>query len=428
MVSIYILGSFVLLMLLKMPISMSMAISSLIGLLVAGVPLTTIPQWMAHGVHSYPLMAIPFFIFAGGLLNATGLTTRIFSFANVFVSRLPGGLAQVAILSEMIFSGISGSMVADEAALGPIEMKAMTERGYGRNFSAAVIVSSTVLGPIIPPSIIFVIYAMMARVSIAKMFLAGIVPGLIIAGFMMVWIYYMAVTGKEKCPPPERLTRRQKWNGFSGGILASITPFIILWGMVGGMVTPTEAGILAIAWSVIVGLIYKDIDIKELPNLLYESSIGTAHIMFLIAVGTLMGYVVALDGTPDKLATYLTTLTPNKYVMLFLINIFLLVLGCLMEPTPALLLSFPIFEPIINAYKIDPIHFGMIICYNLTIGMLTPPVGLGLYVMCPIADVKFDELCKACIPFIIVNILALFLVTYIPAITTWFPNWIMPGN
>lgn len=426
MVSIYILGSFVLLMLFKMPISLSMAISSLIGLLIAGVPITTIPQWMAHGVHSYPLMAIPFFIFAGGLLNAAGLTNRIFNFANVFVSRLPGGLAQVAIITEMIFSGISGSMVADVAALGPIEMKAMTERGYERNFSAAVIVSSTVLGPIIPPSIIFIIYAISARISIAKMFLAGIVPGLIIAAFMMVWIYYVAVTGKEKCPPPEKMTRRQKWSGFHGGILASITPFIILWGMVGGMVTPTEAGILAIAWSVVVGLIYKDIDYKELPNVLYESAIGTAHIMFLIAVGTLMGYVVALDGTPDKLAAYLTTLTTNKYVMLILINVFLLILGCLMEPTPALLLSYPIFEPIIAAYQIDPLHFGMIICYNLTIGMLTPPVGLGLYVMCSVANVKFEPLVKACIPFIINLIVSLILITYIPALSTWFPNWVMP--
>jgi tripartite ATP-independent transporter DctM subunit len=426
MVSIYILGSFVLLMLFKMPISLSMAISSLIGLFIAGVPLTTIPQWMAHGVHSYPLMAIPFFIFAGGLLNAAGLTPRIFNFANVFVSRLPGGLAQVAIIAEMIFSGISGSMVADVAALGPIEMKAMTEKGFEKNFSAAVIVSSTVLGPIIPPSIIFIIYAISARISIAKMFLAGVIPGIIIAAFMMVWIYYVAVTGKEKCPPPEKLTRKQKWSGFHGGILASLTPFIILWGMVGGMVTPTEAGILAIAWSVVVGLIYKDIDYKELPNVLYESAIGTAHIMFLIGVGTLMGYVVALDGTPDKLATYMMTLTANKYVMLVLINVFLLILGCLMEPTPALLLCYPIFEPLIAAYQIDPLHFGMIICYNLTIGMLTPPVGLGLYVMCSVANVKFEPLVRACIPFIINLIVSLILITYIPGLSTWFPNWVMP--
>jgi tripartite ATP-independent transporter DctM subunit len=426
MVSIYILGSFVLLMLLKMPIALSMAISSLFGLLIAGVPITTIPQWMAHGVHSYPLMAIPFFIFAGGLLNVTGLTSRIFNFANVFVSRLPGGLAQVAIIAEMIFSGISGSMVADVAALGPIEMKAMTEKGYDRNFSAAVIVSSTVLGPIIPPSIIFIIYAISARISIAKMFLAGVIPGLVIAAFMMVWIYYVAVRGKIECAPPERMTRGQKWNGFKGGILASITPFIILWGMVGGVVTPTEAGILAIAWSVIVGLIYNDIDYKEMPSVLYESAMGTAHIMFLIGVGTLMGYVIALDGTPDKLATYLTSLTTNKYVMLLLINVFLLVLGCLMEPTPALLLCYPIFEPLIAAYQIDPLHFGMILCYNLTIGMLTPPVGLGLYVMCSVGNVKFEPLVKACIPFIINLIISLFLITYIPALSTWFPNWVMP--
>jgi tripartite ATP-independent transporter DctM subunit len=258
------------------------------------------------------------------------------------------------------------------------------------------------------------------------MFLAGVIPGLIIAAFMMVWIYYVAVTGKVKCPPPEKLTRKAKWNGFKGGILASATPFIILWGMVGGMVTPTEAGILAIAWSVFVGIIYKDIDYKELPGVLYESAMGTAHIMFLIGVGTLMGYVIALDGTPDKLATYLTSLTTDKYVMLLLINVFLLILGCLMEPTPALLLCYPIFEPLIAAYQIDPLHFGMIICYNLTIGMLTPPVGLGLYVMCSVADVKFENLVKACIPFIINLIISLILITYIPEFSTWFPNWLMP--
>ena len=428
MVSIYILGSFIIFMLLKMPIPLSMVISSFIGLLIAGVPLTAIPQWMAHGVHSYPLMAIPFFIFAGGLLNVTGLTKRIFNFANVFVSRLPGGLAQVSVISAMIFSGISGSMVADEAALGPIEMKAMTEKGYEKNFSAAVIVSSCILGPIIPPSIIFIIYALSARISIAKMFVAGIVPGIIIAGFMMVWIFFVAVTGREKCPPSEKLTRTQKWKGFKGGILASMTPLIILWGMVGGMVTPTEAGILAIAWSILVGLLHRDIEYKELPSVLYESSIGTAHIMFMIGVGTLMGYVIALDGTPDKLASYLTTFTTNKYVMLCLINVFLLVLGCLMEPTPALLLSYPIFEPIVAAYGIDPLHFGMIICYNLTIGMLTPPVGLGLYVMCSVANVKFEPLLKACIPFIISNVLSLFLITYVPALSTWLPNWLVAGG
>ena len=231
MASLCVFLSFVALLILKTPISMAMAMSSLVGLVIAGVPLTTIPQWMAHGVHSYALMAIPFFIFAGGVLNVTGLTTRIFNFANVFVSRLSGGLAQVAIIAEMIFSGISGSMVADIAALGPVELKAMTEKGYERTFSAAVIVSSTVLGPVIPPSIIFIIYAMAARISIAKMFLAGIVPGFVIAALLMAWIYYVTKTGKEKSPPPENLSWRQKWDGFKGGILACMTPLIILWGI-----------------------------------------------------------------------------------------------------------------------------------------------------------------------------------------------------
>lgn len=426
MASLCVFLSFIALLILKTPISMAMAMSSLVGLVIAGVPLTTIPQWMAHGVHSYTLMAIPFFIFAGGVLNVTGLTMRIFNFASAFVSRLSGGLAQVAIIAAMIFSGISGSMVADIAALGPIEMKAMTEKGYGRTFSAAVIVTSAVLGPIIPPSIIFIIYAMAARISIAKMFLAGIVPGFVIAALLMVWIYYVTKTGKEKSPPPENLSWRQKWNGFKGGILASMTPLIILWGIVGGMVTPTEAGILAIGWAFLVGVVHKEIDYQGLPAVLYEAAVGTAHIMFLIGIGTLMGYVIALDGTPDRIATALTSLTGNKYVMLFMINIFLLLLGCVIEPTPALLLTYPIFEPIINAYGIDPLHFGMIICYNLTIGMLMPPIGLGLYVMCSIANVKFEPLFRACIPFIVVNILSLLLITYFPALSIWFPNWVMP--
>ena len=426
MASLCVFLSFVALLILKTPISMAMAMSSLVGLVIAGVPLTTIPQWMAHGVHSYALMAIPFFIFAGGVLNVTGLTTRIFNFANVFVSRLSGGLAQVAIIAEMIFSGISGSMVADIAALGPVELKAMTEKGYERTFSAAVIVSSTVLGPVIPPSIIFIIYAMAARISIAKMFLAGIVPGFVIAALLMAWIYYVTKTGKEKSPPPENLSWRQKWDGFKGGILACMTPLIILWGMVGGMVTPTEAGILAIGWAFLVGVVHKEIDYRGLPTVLYEAAVGTAHIMFLIGIGTLMGYVIALDGTPDRIATALTSLTGNKYLMLFMINLFLLLLGCVIEPTPALLITYPIFEPIINAYGIDPLHFGMIICYNLTIGMLMPPIGLGLYVMCSIAKVKFEPLFRACIPFIVVNILALLLITYFPALSIWFPNWVMP--
>jgi tripartite ATP-independent transporter DctM subunit len=257
------------------------------------------------------------------------------------------------------------------------------------------------------------------------MLLAGIVPGLIIAAMMMMWVYYVAKTGKEKCPLPERLTLKQRWHGFKGGFLASITPFIILWGMIGGVVTPTEAGIIAIVWSFIVGVIHKEVNFRELPVVLYESAMSTAHIMFLISVGTLMGHIVAMEGVSDNIVVYLTAITTNKYIMLFLINIILLFLGCLLEPPPALLLIYPIIEPILVAYGIDKLHFGMIICYNLTIGMLTPPVGLGLFVMCSIADVKFEPLFKACIPFIINMIVSLALITYIPALTTWFPNWIM---
>jgi len=410
---------------LGMPISFALGVSSAVFLLYQGVPLVALPQRMAVSVDSFPLLAVPFFVLTGALMNTGGVTRRIFALANSLVGHITGGLAHVTVVANMFFAGISGAAVADAAALGPVMIDAMHRQGMPRDFAAAVTASASTIGPIIPPSIIFIIYAMSARISIAKMFLAGIVPGFVIAAFMMLWIYYVTKTGKEKSPLPEKLTRSQKWNGFKGGILASMTPFIILWGMVGGMVTPTEAGILAIAWAFIIGVVHREIDYKGLPSLLYESAVGTAHIMVLIGIGTLMGYVIALDGTPDRIANLLTTFTTNKYVMLFMINIFLLILGCLIEPTPALLLTYPILEPIISAYGIDPLHFGMIICYNLTIGMLMPPIGLGLYVMCSIADVKFELLFKACIPFIIVNILALFLITYFPALSVWFPNWVM---
>ena len=410
---------------LGMPISFALGVSSAVFLLYQGVPLVALPQRMAVSVDSFPLLAVPFFVLTGALMNTGGVTRRIFALANSLVGHITGGLAHVTVVANMFFAGISGAAVADAAALGPVMIDAMHRQGMPRDFAAAVTASASTIGPIIPPSIIFIIYAMSARISIAKMFLAGIVPGFVIAAFMMLWIYYVTKTGKEKSPLPEKLTRSQKWNGFKGGILASMTPFIILWGMVGGMVTPTEAGILAIAWAFIIGVVHREIDYKGLPSLLYESAVGTAHIMVLIGIGTLMGYVIALDGTPDRIANLLTTFTTNKYVMLFMINIFLLILGCLIEPTPALLLTYPILEPIISAYGIDPLHFGMIICYNLTIGMLMPPIGLGLYVMCSIADVKFEPLFKACIPFIIVNILALFLITYFPALSVWFPNWVM---
>jgi tripartite ATP-independent transporter DctM subunit len=297
---------------------------------------------------------------------------------------------------------------------------------YDRYFAAAVTVSSSTLGPIIPPSIILIIYAIGARVSIARIFLAGVVPGIVTGLLLMTGIYLMATKNPEQFPKEERTSARGFLRVIRGSVLAVISPLIILWGMVGGMVTPTEAGVLAVVWSTIVGIIYRDFSFKRLPEVLYDSFLSSAHIMFLIAVGNLMGWIIATDGASDTIASTVVGFTDNKIVVLMLINLTALVVGCLMEPTPALLVCLPIFDPIVTQMGIDRLHFGIILCFNLSIGMLTPPVGLGLYVMCSVAGVQFEPLTRRVLPFLGILIIGLIIVTYLPWLSTWLPKLLMP--
>lgn len=422
MVTLVLMISFLVFLLIKMPVSIAMGLSSTLALWIGDYPLVALPHNMGTGVMSYTLMAVPFFIFAGNLMNEAGLTKRIFDFAMAVVGHIHGGLAQVNILASIIFAGISGSFVADTAGLGTVEMKAMTDRGYDKYFSAAVTISSATIGPIFPPSIILIIYAIGARVSIAHIFIAGILPGIIIGVMMMIGVYIMAIRRPGQFP-------REQWPGvkkffqvLSSSILAVISPLIILWGMVGGMITPTEAGVLAVVWSFFVGFVYREFSFKKLKKVLYDSFLSSAHIMFLIAVGNMMGWIIATDGASSSIASALIGFTDNRILLLITINVIALVIGCLMEPTPALLVCLPIFEPLVSQLGIDPLHFGILICLNLTIGMLTPPVGLGLYVMCSVADVRFEPLTRKVLPFLGILIFSLILITYIPWLSTWLPG------
>ena len=426
MITAVLMITFVCLLLIRVPVSVAMGLASVLALWLGDYPLMAVTQWMGQGVMSYTLMAVPFFIFAGNLMNEAGLTGRIFNFAMAVVGHLKGGLAQVNVLASMIFAGISGSFVADTAGLGTVEMKAMTERGYDKHFAAAVTVSSSIVGPIIPPSIILIIYAIGARVSIARIFLAGIVPGIVIGLLLMFGIYIMATRNPQAFPMKGRLGLKDLFRVVGGSILAVISPLIILWGMVGGMVTTTEAGVLAVVWSIFVGSIYRDFRWKRVSKVLYESFLSSAHIMFLIAAGNLMGWVITADGTSEELAQALIGFAENKYLILLIINVIALVMGCLLEPAPALLVCLPIFEPIVTQMGIDPLHFGILLCFNLCIGMLTPPVGLGLYVMCSIADIKFEPLTRRVVPFLWILFVGLVLITYLPWLSTWLPKLLMP--
>lgn len=422
MVTLALMLIFLIFLLLKMPVSIAMGLSSTIALFIGDYPLVSLPHNMGTGVMSYTLMAVPFFIFAGNLMNEAGLTKRIFDFAMAVVGHISGGLAQVNILASMIFAGISGSFVADTAGLGTVEMKAMTDRGYDKHFAAAVTIASGSIGPIFPPSIILIIYAIGARVSIAHIFVAGILPGILIGIIMMIGVYLMAVWKPERFPKEPRVGLKKFFQVFGSSLLAVISPLIILWGMIGGMITPTEAGVLAVVWSFLVGIVYREFSFQKLKKVLYNSFLSSAHIMFLIAVGNLMGWIISADGASGSIASSLIEFTDNRIMLLIIINVVVLIIGCLMEPTPALLICLPIFEPIVSQLGVDPLHFGIMICLNLVIGMLTPPVGLGLYVMCSVADVKFEPLTKQVLPFLGILIFSLVLITYIPWLSTWLPG------
>lgn len=419
--------TFLALILLGIPVSICMGLSTLTACLAGGYDIQTLPLMVLRGVDSFTLMAIPFFIIAGNLLNVGGITQRIFDFSNTMVGHITGGLAQVNVLASMIFSGISGTAVGDAAGLGVIEMDAMTKRGYDKKFSAAITLASSVIGPIIPPSVPFVIYAVIAEVSIAKLFLAGVVPGFVIGAALMTANYVMAKAGLVKVPEPQPFEIKKAWGSFKDGILALLAPIIILGGMTAGVVTPTEAGLLAVMYALLVGLIYRELTWQNIFAALRTGLYSSVGIMVLIGFGYAMGWVVSIERLPVIMADSFLSFTDNKYTLLFMINVLLLLLGMVIEGIPIKLILLPILLPIIDSFGIDRIHFGVLMTCNTLIGLATPPVGLGLFVMSSITDLEISDIVKAILPFYIPLLAALALITYFPTFTLWLPGVLMPA-
>ncbi len=417
---------FIVLLMLGIPVSISMGASTLVAMIAGGYDIQTLPLMTLRGIDSFMLMAIPFFILAGNLLNVGGVTRRIFDFSNTLVGHMTGGLAQVNVVASMIFSGISGTAVGDTAGLGVIEMEAMTAKGYDKRFSAAITLASSVIGPIIPPSVPFVVYAVIAEVSIAKLFLAGIIPGIIIALALMVANYVMAKTGYLKAPEPQPFEFRKVWESFKEGILALMAPVIILTGMSLGVTTPTEAGLLAVVYALLVGFLYRELTWSNLIQALRSSLFSSVIIMVLIGFGYAMGWIVAIERLPVLLADHFLSFTDNRYIVLLMINILLILLGMVVEGIPIKLILLPILLPIIDAFGIDRLHFGVLMTCNTLIGLATPPVGLGLFVMGSITDLEINDIVKAMMPFYIPLIIALIVITYVPMFTLWLPNLLMP--
>lgn len=419
------LGSFLLLLVIKMPIGFCLFISSLIFMAVNGMSPNLAIQRIAAGVDSFPLLAVPGFILAGAVMNNGGITNRIFWFARKLVGHFTGGLAHANILASVIFAGMSGSAVADAGGLGAIELKAMKDAGFDEDFSLAVTGASSIVGPIIPPSIPAVIYGVTAGVSIGRLFAGGFIPGLILAVALAVLVYFQSK--KRGYPKDKRASLRELWDAFKSAFFPLLTPILIIGGIIGGICTPTEASIMAVAYAVILSFIYRSITFKDLFYMLKTTFETTLTVFFIISSANLFGYVLTVAQVPQQAAALFISVFTNKWVALFAINIFLIIVGCFMESTAATMILVPIFLPALTALGVDPVHFGIILILNLMVGLTTPPVGMVLYVLSTVSQVPFEKIAKAIWPYVLVSFVVTFIITYAEPLVLVLPNLLYGG-
>ena len=415
------LAVFAVLCLFRAPIWASLAISSSVYLVIAGEQLSLIARRCVAGMDSFLMLAIPMFVLAAELMNQCGITTYMFRFANNLVGWIPGGLAHANVVASMLFAGMSGSSAADAAGLGTMEIKAMTDEGFDKPFSAAITAASSCIGPIIPPSIPMVVYSSLAGASIGKLFIGGIIPGILMGLTMMVICFIIAK--RRNYPRVKGITLRDVGISFIEAIPGILVPVILLGGIYGGIFTPTEAAVVAALYSLVVGaLLYRKISFKDLIRILKVTVVNSALIMIIIGAASLFGYVLTIEQIPAKLTEGLLFLTTNKYVMLFIFNIILLVLGCFMELNSILLIFVPIMIPVVNMLGIDLVHFGVVAVINLMIGTLTPPFGMMMFITAGIAEEPVHVVIKELIPFYIGLIILLLILTYCPVLVTALPS------
>ncbi|MBE3580855.1 MAG: TRAP transporter large permease [Thermoanaerobacteraceae bacterium] len=409
-------GAFIVLILLGVPISFVLGIAATLGLVAAGnYPMQVVIQRMFAAVNSFPFMAIPFFMVAGEVMSRGGITKRIIDFALALVGRFKGSLAHVTAVTGVIMGGISGSGVADTAAIGSLMIPEMARRGYDKAFSAALTAAAGSIGLIIPPSIAMILYGVTAQASIGDLFLSGIIPGVMIGlGFMLV---SYIVASRENYPVEEAVPWKEKLVRFRDAIWALMMPVIIIGGIRGGIFTATEGGAVAAVYAIVVSLfVYREMTLKDLFAALIEAGKKTAIIGFLIATSSLFSWILASERIPEQITSFIVSLTDNKYMILLLINILLLLVGTVLDSGPAIILLVPILVPVAKSLGIDLVQFGLIMVINLTMGLLTPPVGTALYVACNISGLPLLTLSRAVLKFLAVMLVVLVLMTYVPAL------------
>ena len=376
-----------------------------------------------NGMDSFPLMAIPFFMLAGVLMNRGGITARLIEFSQAIMGHFRGGLAHVNILSSMLFAGLSGSAVADTSAIGSMLIPAMVKNGYTRKFSAAITAASSVIGPIIPPSGIMIIYSYVMGESVAALFLAGIIPGILVGLGLMLMTWVMA----QRYDFPvatKRSTWSERGNASIKAFFPLLTPVIILGGILGGIFTPTEASAVAVAYALIVSLfILKSMTVRDLPKVLTEAAMVSSVVLLLVGAAMAFKTVVSLSHAPEILAAWILSLSDNPLILLFLINLLLFVVGMFLDAGPAIIILAPILGPIFINLGVHPVHFAIIMSVNLTVGLATPPMGLVLFVASSVSGERIESISKAILPFLAVEVVVIFMITYIPAVSMAIPRY-----
>src|SRR6266851_2347447 len=458
------LTGFIALMVTGLPVAMAMAVSSLAYVMISGtIPDFVVIHRMYGGVDSFPLLAVPFFIWAGNLMNSAGITNRIYNFALALVGWLKGGLGHVNVVGSMIFAGMSGTAIADAAGLGTIEIKAMTDHGYSKEFSVGVTAASATVGPFIPPSLPFVIYGMMASVSIGQLFLAGVIPGIIMGITMMLTVAYFAHTrnfGRDVPFSARKLAKAALevatvacvpagawvlWSfGVPGGwavivafavllvldklfdfsaVMALLTPVMLIGGMTLGVFTPTAGAIAASIWALFLGLVwYLTLNWRRLVNLTMDTIETTAAVLFIVAAASIFGWLLTVAHVTDAVAAWVLAFTHEPWVFLLLANILMLIVGCFLEPVAAITLLVPILAPICKTLGIDLVHFGLVMVLNLMIGLLHPPLGTVLFVLARAAKLSVERTTMAILPWLVPLLAALVVCTYVPEIVLWLPR------
>ena len=418
-----------LLFLADVPISFALILSTLSYFVVsADLPLIAVVQRLVGGLESVPLLCIPFFIMAGVFMNHTGISRRLVAFAEVLTGHLPGGLAQVNVVLSTLMGGLSGSNIADAAMQSKILVPEMVKRGYSPAFSAAVTASSALITPIIPPGIALIVYGYVGNVSIGRLFLAGVVPGILTCILMMVCVHVMSVKRGYLPSRPRRAGLGEILRNARTGVLALALPLIIIMGIRFGVFTPTEAGSIAVVYAFVLGtFVYREMKRSEFKQALMESVAATASIMFILAAASGFSKVLTWERVPHVITEGVTGIVSSPAMFLLLANIFLLILGMFLEGNAALIVLTPILIPVAKAFGIDPIHFGIVFIFNLGVGTITPPMGTVMFTTCSITGVKVDEFVREAIPFWIVLLICLLIITYVPAISLWLPRLVYGG-